>query len=101
MTTFLGPAEDGWAYPDDLAAAEITDHTAEMDDDLVALHAGSPHLFDDLDAVEREVVTAHYGLDGRAPRSMKQLRNDTGMSRSEVRQALGAGLEKLRVRMGG
>ncbi len=100
MTSFLGPAEDGWAYPDDLAA-EITDHSADVDDDLVSLHAGSPHLLDELDVAERQVVTAHYGLDGRAPRSMKQLRNETGMSRSEVRQALGTGLEKLRARMGG
>ncbi len=99
MATFLWPAEDGWPYPDDLR--EVTDHSADVDDDLVSLHAGSPHLLDDLDDGERQVVIAHYGLDGRAPRTMKQLRNETGMSRAEVRQALGTGLEKLRARMGG
>jgi len=99
MTTFLGPAEDGWAYPDDLV--DVTDHSADVDDDLVSLHAGSLHLLDELDETERQVVTAHYGLDGRAPRTMKQLRNQTGMSRAEVRAALGTGLEKLRSQLGG
>ncbi len=99
MTTFVWPAEDGWPYPDDLA--EVTDHSADVDDDLVSLHAGSPHLLDDLDDAERRVVTAHYGLDGSPPRSMKQLRNETGLSRAEVRQALGTGLEKLRSRLNG
>ena len=98
MATFVWPAEDGWPYPDDLA--EVSDHTADMDDDLVSLQAGSLHLLSELDDAERRVVTAHYGLDGRAPRSMKELRNETGMSRSEVRQALATGLEKLRSRMG-
>ena len=94
----MWPAEDGWPYPDDLS--EVTDHTADVDDDLVSLHAGSMHLLDDLDDAERQVVTAHYGLDGRAPRTMTELRNETGMSRAEVRQVLVSGLEKLRSRMG-
>jgi len=98
MTTFVWPAEDGWPYPDDLV--EVTDHSADVDDDLVSLHAGSLHLLDDLDDGERRVVVAHYGLDGRAPRNMKQLRNEMGMSRAEARQALGTGLEKLRSRLG-
>ena len=97
MTTFPWPADDGWPYPDDLA--ETTDHTADVDDDLVALHAGSAHLLQELDDAERQVVSARYGLDGGAPRSMKQLRNETGMSHAEVRRVLGSGLEKLRLRM--
>ena len=99
MTTFVLPAEDGWPYPDELV--EVTDHSADVDDDLVSLHAGSPHLLDELDDAERQVVTAHYGLDGRPPRTMKQLRNQTGMSRAEVRTDLGTVLEKLRSRLGG
>ena len=97
MATFLWPAEDGWPYPDE--TAEVTDPSADVDDDLLSLHAGSLHLLDELAPVERQVVTAHYGLDGRAPRTMKELRNETGMSRSEVRQVLVTGLEKLRARM--
>lgn len=97
MATFVWPAEDGWPYPDD--TAEVTDHTADLDDDLVSLHAGQLHLLDELDDAERRVVSAHYGLDGRPPRSMKELRNETGMSRTEVRQVLVSGLEKLRARM--
>ena len=99
MTTFVWPAEDGWPYPDDLV--EDTDHAADLDDDLVSLHADSIHLMDELDDAERQVIIAHYGLDGQAPRTMKELRNDTGMSRGEVRQVLVSGLEKLRSRMGG
>jgi DNA-directed RNA polymerase sigma subunit (sigma70/sigma32) len=100
MATSLWPADDGWPYPDD-PDVEASDHSADVDDDLVSLRACPPHLWDELEAVERQVVTAHYGLDGRAPRTMKQLRDQTGMSRSEVRQTLVTGLEKLRSRMGG
>ena len=97
MTTFVWPAEDGWPYPDELV--EETDHAADLDDDLVSLHVGYIHLLDELDDAERQVVAAHYGLDGLPPRSMKQLRNQTGMSRRDVRQILGSGLEKLRSRL--
>jgi DNA-directed RNA polymerase sigma subunit (sigma70/sigma32) len=98
MATFVWPAEDGWPYPDD--TAELSDVSADLDDDLVSLHAGSAHLLDELDEDERRVVTAHYGLDGRPPRTMKELRNELGMPRAEVRQVLVSGLEKLRHRMG-
>lgn len=98
MATFVWPAEDGWPYPDD--TAETTDPSSDLDDDLLSLIAGSAHLLEELEPDERQVVTAHYGLDGRAPRTMKQLRNEMGMSRAEVRHYLGSGLEKLRRRLG-
>lgn len=94
MQTFLWPAEDGWPYPD--TGPEITDLSAELDDDLLSLQVPPPHLFDQLDPLERQVITTHYGLGGRPVRNMKQLHADTGLSRAELRQVLGSGLEKLR-----
>ena len=98
MATFLWPAEGGWPYPD--TAREVPDPQAEMDDDIVALHAASGHLFDGLSEVERQVITAHYGLDGHAASSMKELHTELGLSRAELRDALGSGLGKLRARFG-
>jgi DNA-directed RNA polymerase sigma subunit (sigma70/sigma32) len=96
MSSYLWPSEDGWPYPDgrdDLAADEA------FDDDALVLRAAPPHLFDDLDPLERRVVTAHYGLDGSPARSMKELHVDLGLSRAEVREALAGGLAKLRARL--
>lgn len=98
MRTFLWPAEDGWPYPD--TGPEVADPQGEVDEDLLDLHARSPRLFAALDAVERQVITRHYGLDGAQPCSMKQLHNETGMSRAELRDALGSGLGKLRMQLG-
>jgi DNA-directed RNA polymerase sigma subunit (sigma70/sigma32) len=94
MTSFIWPAEDGWPYPD--TAAEMVDLTAESDDDLLSLRIPPPHLFDDLDPLERRIITSHYGLEGQSPRTMKQLHAELGMSRSDLRDVLGSGLEKLR-----
>ena len=91
------PAEDGWPYPD--GRAEVTDPRSELDDDLLLLRAPSPHLFEELDDLERQVITAHYGLNGRPARTMKQLHAELGLSRAELRDALGSGLEKLRARL--
>ena len=91
------PAEDGWPYPD--GRAEVTDPGSELDDDLLLLRAPSPHLFEGLDDLERQVVMAHYGLDGQPARTMKQLHVELGLSRAELRDALGSGLEKLRARL--
>ncbi|MGH9180573.1 MAG: hypothetical protein ACRDY5_02505, partial [Acidimicrobiales bacterium] len=84
----------GWPYPD--TGIEISDPAADADDDLVSLVAAEPHLFDRLDPVEREVITGHYGLAGRPARTMRQLHSDTGLSRAELRDVLGAALAKLR-----
>ena len=98
MRTFLWPAEGGWPYPD--SGPEVADLAAEMDDDIISLHAASGHLLDGLDDLERRVITAHYGLNGHDACSMKQLHQETGMSRAELRDALGSGLGKLRARLG-
>jgi len=94
MRTFLWPAEGGWPYPD--TGHEVADPQGEVDDDLLSLMAGSLHLLDGLDEVERRVITRHYGLGGGPACTMKELHNETGMSRSELRDALGSGLGKLR-----
>ena len=97
MRSFPWPDDDGWPYPD--GGSTTSDPDADPDEDLVMLRSASPHLFDDLDEMEREVICSHYGLDGRSPRSMKQLRADLGLSRSELRDVLGSGLVKLRARL--
>lgn len=94
MQTFLWPAEGGWPYPD--TAAEISDPAADADDDLLSLVAAEPHLFDSLEPVEREVITSHYGLDGRPARTMRELHVDLGLSRAELREVMGSALAKLR-----
>ena len=97
MRTFIWPAEEGWPYPD--SGPEISDPHGEVDDDLLSI-AGSKRLLDGLDPVERRVITDHYGLAGHPARSMKQLHTQTGMSRAELRGALGSGLAKLRNQLG-
>lgn len=99
MRTFLWPAEGGWPYPD--TGPEVVDPQAEVDVDLLSLHAASAHLLDDLDEVERRVITGHYGLGGGPACTMKQLHHETGMSRAELRDALGSGLGKLRAQLRG
>jgi DNA-directed RNA polymerase sigma subunit (sigma70/sigma32) len=94
MTSFLWPAEDGWPYPD--SGLETIDLAAESDDDLLSLRIPPPHLFDELDPLERQIITSHYGLDGRPARTMKQLHSELGMTRSDLRDVLGSGLAKLR-----
>lgn len=97
MRTFLWPSEGGWPYPD--TGPDVADPGAEIDDDLLSVVAGSAHLLDCLSPLERRVIAAHYGLDGHQACSMKQLHNDTGMSRAELRDTLGSGLHKLRARL--
>ena len=97
MTSFVWPAEDGWPYPD--AAAEVVDLSAESDDDLLSIKIPPPHLYDELDPLERQVITSHYGLNGEPARTMKQLHNELGLSRSDLRNVLGSGLQKLRTHL--
>ena len=90
--------EDSWPYPD--GEDGPLDRSADLDVDLVSLHALSSHLLDGLGPVERQVIVARYGLDGRPPRSMKQVQHDLGLPRSDLRIALGDGLAKLRNHLG-
>jgi DNA-directed RNA polymerase sigma subunit (sigma70/sigma32) len=93
MSSFW-PSEDGWPYPD--VEREEIDRGADLDEDLMSLRAGPPHLFDDLDPLERQVIAARFGLGGAPMRTMKELHAETGLPRADLRSALGSGLGKLR-----
>ena len=45
------------------------------------------------------MISARFGLGGVPIRSMKQLHADLGLPRADLRQALGSGLDKLRMRL--
>ena len=93
MRSFLW-AEDGWPYPD--GKPELPDLDSNVDEDAIVLRGLGPRLFEWLDPLEKQVITAHYGLDGAPPRSMKELHHEMGMSRTELRDVLAGGLAKLR-----
>ena len=93
MRSYLWP-EDGWPYPD--SKAELPDLDSNIDEDAMVLRGMGPKLFEFLDPLERQVITAHYGLDGSPPRTMKELHHDMDLPRTELREALAAGLAKLR-----
>ena len=97
MSAYLWPSEDGWPYPD--TVAEWADDGSALDDDLFELQLRSPQLLSALDPLERQVITARYGLNGQTGRSMKELHRDLGLSRQELRSALGSGLAKLRTQL--
>jgi hypothetical protein len=98
------PSYEGWPYPDgdapESCCEELVDLDAGTDDDLVSLHAVAGHLLDSLGPVERQVITGRYGLDGAPPRSMRELQQQLGLPRADLRVALGGGLAKLRSRVG-
>lgn len=97
MASFIWPAEDGWPYPD--SGTEVIDLDADVDDDLLSLTSPSSHVFDELEPLERQVVTAHYGLNGQPARSMQQLHQEWGVPTADLQNALGSGLGKLRTHM--
>jgi DNA-directed RNA polymerase sigma subunit (sigma70/sigma32) len=96
------PSDEGWPYPDTDADAfrleEPIDLTADAEDDLVMLFA-TPRLFETLGPVERAVIVARYGLDGRDPQSIREIQHDLGLPRADLRIALGDGLAKLRAQV--
>jgi hypothetical protein len=99
MSSYVWLDEDGWPYPD--TESEFSSQTSafDVDDDVLCLQASSSHVFDTLNPLERQIIQARYGLGGQPVRSMKQLVADLGMARSDLRQALGSGLEKLRLQL--
>lgn len=91
--------ESGWPYPDQIAGAvgpEPIDLRSNADDDLVALHALRRGAVAGLSDLERSAVLARFGLGGRPPMSMIELRTELGLSRDRTRLALSGGLAKLR-----
>jgi DNA-directed RNA polymerase sigma subunit (sigma70/sigma32) len=97
MSSFLWPNDEGWPYPD--TKGETVDLDATPDDETLCLKAAPAQLFDRLDPLERAVITAHYGLEGQVPRTMKELHAEMGLPRAELRDALGTGLAKLRTEL--
>lgn len=94
MPTAHWRSDEGWPYADE--GSDVRDRGAETDWDLLALHALAPTLLDCLEPLERTVVVARFGLDTKAPRSMKEIRRETGIGNDELRAALGSGIAKLR-----
>ena len=92
----LWAAEDGWPYPD--ALGDFVDLTSEADDDLLSVTVDT-HLLDSLDPIEREVVSAQFGLHGHAVRTIHELHDDLGLPDGDIESALGTGLEKLRIHL--
>jgi len=93
MSSYLWP-EDGWPYAD--SKAELPDLDSNIDEDAVLLRSMGSKLFEFLDPLELQVITAHYGLDGSPPRTMKELHNQLNLPRADLREALAGGLAKLR-----
>jgi DNA-directed RNA polymerase sigma subunit (sigma70/sigma32) len=98
MSSFLWPNDEGWPYPD--TQGETIDLGAATDDDVLSLQAAPAQVLSHLDPLERAVITAHYGLGGQTPRTMKQLHAEMGLPRAELREVLGTGLAKLRTELG-
>jgi DNA-directed RNA polymerase sigma subunit (sigma70/sigma32) len=97
------PSDDGWPYTDadqEPGELDLADPDADVDDDLVALHATLAHLYDGLAPLERAVVMGRFGLDGRPAQSMRELQHALGVPRAELRAALGDGLTKVRSNLG-
>src|SRR5688500_7393014 len=98
MRRFLGPTEDGWPYPDGNEGARIIDEASEADDELLAVRMDK-HLLDDLDPVERRVITASFGLQGAPMRTIPQLHDELGLPNAAIEGAIGSGLAKLRAHL--
>jgi DNA-directed RNA polymerase sigma subunit (sigma70/sigma32) len=78
---------------------ETADLDATTDDETLCLKTAPTQLFAHLDPLERAVITAHYGLEGQSPRTMKELHAEMGLPRAELRDVLGTGLAKLRTEL--
>lgn len=94
MATFVWPSEDGWPYPD--SDLDVIDLVENEDDDLLCVRSGRARLFSGLDALERQVINARFGLDGGGPRTIQQIHDSTGLLPSEALEAMSSGLAKLR-----
>ena len=95
--------EGGWPYPDEDVDGDTggpADLRAISDDDLVALHALSPHVLDGLTNTERAVVVARFGLGEAEPMTMAEVAATLGMSPWRARGLLAGGIASLRSTLG-
>lgn len=106
MPTYLWPGDPGWTADEDIDDAGtagllewVADPAAELDEDALCLHVPPPHLWDDLDPVERRVVAACYCLDGGPERTIAELHDELGLSARRIRSIRATALAKLRARL--
>ena len=102
MPTFRWPAEEGWPYPDtdeDLRDAAIPTGADDEHEELLLLAVRDDRLLDGFSEVEREVITASFGVRGALQRSVHQLHSELGLPDAAIEGAMGSGLAKLRTRL--
>jgi DNA-directed RNA polymerase sigma subunit (sigma70/sigma32) len=90
-------SDEGWPYAD--YEGDVADRASEPDWDLLALHERSPKLFECLSQVERQVITGRFGVGTGEARTMKELRDETGLDHEELRATIGSGIAKLRAQL--
>jgi hypothetical protein len=93
----LFPTDEGWPYPDgapELLAPDAID-AGEPDLDELDLRI-DPHAYDQLDARERAVLFAHFGLGGSAVVATPELGRRLGCTDAEVAVLLEAAVDKVR-----
>ncbi len=104
MQRFVWPSDDGWPYPDgeaetreelDLTVSDADIDSLSLNVELGHLRDGSTHLFDDLSALEREVICREFGL------SWESSTSTMSVPRVEQEAALQSGLGKLRAHLAG
>ncbi len=100
MRSDFMPSEDGWPYPDQDGSwfTTVDSDDGGIDDDVVSLHERSNHILDHLTPIEALVVRARYGI-GEPVRTIKQIRDESGYTHAQLREAMGSGLAKLRSEM--
>ena len=98
MATYLWPGDPGWPTPEDDAVdvPDLVDLDAEVDLDVLSLHAPPPHLLDGVTPLELAVLRGRFGLGGEPVRSVRRLHDELHVSEPAVRHALSSGLAKLR-----
>ena len=102
MASYLWPGDEGWPTPQSAEeddAVDVIDPNAEIDLDVLSLHAPPPHLLDDVTALELAVLRGRFGLDGEPARSFRRLHDELHVSEPAVRHALDSGLAKLRAHL--
>ena len=85
----MGP-RDIDLQPDDLYDSGLT--IAERTEDMEKMHS----LISGFDEMAARVIRMRFGLDGRAPLTLKEAGREIGLTRERVRQIEQAALERLR-----
>lgn len=100
MTSYLWPGDTGWPAAEEDDGLDVEDPHGDIDIDAVSLHAAGAHAFDCLTALERQVLSRHYGLGG-PERSVAELHDELHVPTEHVRHTLTSALWKLRSHLAG